>query len=67
MPCLRDNLQHIALCSQPGALELASSVSRVLILQEAESRKIACRPERRAAFAAELRAIIPDALQLLTR
>eukprot|EP00878_Enallax_costatus_P020398 GHUV01021558.1.p1 GENE.GHUV01021558.1~~GHUV01021558.1.p1 ORF type:complete len:515 (+),score=87.61 GHUV01021558.1:142-1545(+) len=34
--------------------------------QEADSRKISCRPERRAAFAAELRAVIPDALNLLT-
>jgi hypothetical protein len=41
--------------------------ARVAALQEADSRKIACRPERRAAFAAELQAIIPDALQLLTR
>lgn len=39
----------------------------MLLLQEADSRKISCRPERRTAFAAELRAVIPDALNLLTR
>jgi hypothetical protein len=36
-------------------------------LQEADSRKISCRPERRAEFAEELRDSIPDAINLLTR
>jgi len=36
-------------------------------MQEADSRKISCRPERRLEFADELQASIPDALNLLTR
>lgn len=39
----------------------------LLPLQEADSRKISCRPERRAEFAEELRDSIPDGLNLLTR
>jgi hypothetical protein len=36
-------------------------------LQEADCRKISCRPERRAEFAEELRDSILDALNLLSR
>jgi hypothetical protein len=35
--------------------------------QEADSRKISCRPERRAEFKEELQDAIPDATSLLTR
>jgi hypothetical protein len=35
--------------------------------QEADSRKISCRPERRAAFQEELRGYLPHALEVLTR
>uniref|UniRef100_A0A383V7P9 Importin N-terminal domain-containing protein n=1 Tax=Tetradesmus obliquus TaxID=3088 RepID=A0A383V7P9_TETOB len=52
---------------QDPAVAMSCMLELLTVLpQEADSRKIACRPERRAAFAAELRAIIPDALQLLT-
>ncbi|KAF6259150.1 armadillo-type protein [Scenedesmus sp. NREL 46B-D3] len=52
---------------QDPAVAMSCMLELLTVLpQEADSRKIACRPERRAAFAAELRAVIPDALQLLT-
>lgn len=46
---------------------MVAAVVVLLLLQEADSRKISCRPERRAEFAEELRDSIPDALNLLTR
>ena len=46
----------------PCMLELMT-----VLPQEAESGKIAVRPERRRAFGEELRAALPDALDVLGR
>eukprot|EP00879_Flechtneria_rotunda_P018208 GHRR01019098.1.p2 GENE.GHRR01019098.1~~GHRR01019098.1.p2 ORF type:complete len:293 (+),score=112.18 GHRR01019098.1:708-1586(+) len=52
---------------QDPAVAMSCMLELLTVLpQEADSRKISCRPERRAAFQAELRAAIPDALNLLT-
>ncbi|KAI8470335.1 MAG: armadillo-type protein [Monoraphidium minutum] len=52
---------------QAGDVGLSCMLEMLTVLpQEADSRKIACRPERRAAFQGELRGYLPHALEVLT-
>ncbi|GBF90722.1 hypothetical protein Rsub_03023 [Raphidocelis subcapitata] len=50
-----------------GEVGLSCMLEMLTVLpQEADSRKIACRPERRAAFEEELRQALPHALEVLS-
>ncbi|KIY97732.1 hypothetical protein MNEG_10232 [Monoraphidium neglectum] len=53
--------------SQASDVALSCMLEILTVLpQEADSRKISCRPERRAAFQEELRGYLPHALEVLT-
>ena len=53
---------------QASDVALSCMLEMLTVLpQEADSRKIALRPERRAAFGEELRGYLPHALEVLTR
>lgn len=63
-------LQWLAerLAGQQGDAAPSVMLEMLTVLpQEADSRKVACRPERRGEFAEELRAYLPHALEVLTR